>query len=86
MNISKDGKTLYFSDEEIDQNTDGEKKIFVTKRINGKETHTKVPKRNLEKREIIQKNKTNKNETFDFSNEIVIGVNKKREEPKKRRT
>ena len=42
MNISKDGKVLYFSDEEIDNETNGEKKVFVTKRINGKESHVKV--------------------------------------------
>ena len=45
MNISKDGKTLYFSDEEIDNDIDGEKKVFVTKRINGKESHIKTNKR-----------------------------------------
>ena len=48
MNISKDGKTLYFSDEEIDNETNGEKKVFVTKRINGKESHVKVRESNLE--------------------------------------
>ena len=41
MNINKDGRTLYFSDEEIDNETNGEKKVFVTKRINGKETKSK---------------------------------------------
>ena len=45
MNISKDGKTLYFSDEEIDSETNGEKKVFVTKRINGQESHVKAEKR-----------------------------------------
>ena len=45
MNISKDGRTLYFSDEEIDNETNGEKKVFVTKRINGKESHAKAEKR-----------------------------------------
>lgn len=63
MNINKDGKTLYFSDDEIDSNTNGEKKVYVTKRINGKESHQKVEKK-------IKNN-------FDFSNEIVIGVTKK---------
>lgn len=63
MNINKDGKTLYFSDDEIDSNTNGEKKVYVTKRINGKESHQKVEKE-------IKNN-------FDFNNEIVIGVTKK---------
>ena len=63
MNINKDGKTLYFSDDEIDSNTNGEKKVYVTKRINGKESHQKVDKE-------IKSN-------FDFNNEIIIGVTKK---------
>ena len=53
MNISKDGKTLYFSDEEIDSETNGEKKVFVTKRINGKESHVKAEKRNITEGEDI---------------------------------
>ena len=63
MNINKDGKTLYFSDDEIDSNTNGEKKVYVTKRINGKESHQKIEKE--------------KKNNFDFNNEIVIGVTKK---------
>ena len=63
MNINKDGKTLYFSDDEIDNNTNGEKRVFVTKRINGKESHQKAEK-NIKKK-------------FDFNDEIVIGVTKK---------
>ena len=63
MNINKDGKTLYFSDDEIDSCTNGEKKVYVTKRINGKESHQKVDK------DLKSK--------FDFNNEIVIGVTKK---------
>ena len=63
MNISKDGKTLYFSDDEIENSTNGEKKVYVTKRINGKESHSKV--------------ETNQNKMFDFNNEIVIGVTPK---------
>ncbi len=66
----KDGKTLYFSDDEITNETDGEKKVFVTKRINGKESHVKVKKpQNREKKEI-------KTSNFNFNNEIVIGINK----------
>ena len=60
MNISKDGKTLFFSDDEIENNTNGEKKVYVTKRINGKEIHSKI-----EKEENLK---------FDFNDEIVIGV------------
>ena len=60
MNISKDGKTLYFSDDEIENSTNGEKKVYVTKRINGEESHSKIEK-NIDKK-------------FDFNNEIVIGV------------
>lgn len=63
MNISKDGKTLFFSDDEIDKSIDGEKRVFVTKRINGEETHNKIEK---------------KQKKFDFDNEIVIGVNSKK--------
>ena len=63
MNISKDGKTLFFSDDEIENNTNGEKKVYITKRINGEEIHSKIEKE--------------KNIKFDFNNEIVIGVTPK---------
>ena len=63
MNISKDGKTLFFSDDEIENNTNGEKKVYVTKRINGIESHSKVEK------EL--------NKKFDFNDEVVIGVTPK---------
>ena len=63
MNISKDGKTLIFSDDEIAKSLDGEKKVYVTKRINGEETHNKIEK---------------KQKKFDFNNEVVIGVNSKK--------
>ena len=65
MNINRNGKTLYFSDDEIVNDTNGEKKVFVTKRINGKETHTKIVK------------KQNNQDTFNFNNEIVLGVKPK---------
>ena len=71
MNISKDGKTLFFSDDEIDKSIDGEKRVFVTKRINGEETHNKIEK---------------KQKKFDFDNEIVIGVNSKKITNKKNST
>lgn len=51
----------------------GEKRVFVTKRINGKETHTKIEKkRNTTPK---TKNEEENEEKFDFSNEIIIGVN-----------
>ena len=87
MNISKDGRTLYFCDEEIDNDTNGEKKVFVTKRINGKESHIKAEKTNLKKRK--KQEVDNKEETFNFNNEIVIGVNvvedKEKEKQNKRK-
>lgn len=88
MNISKDGRTLYFSDEEIDNDTKGEKKVFVTKRINGKESHVKAEKnRKNNLKNSKQENQSKKEETFDFDNEIVIGVNviEKQENKSKKR-
>lgn len=77
MNINKDGKTLYFSSEEIDNNTiEGEKKVFVTKRINGKESHKKINK-NKEKNSLINDGFNN---AFSFNDEIVIGVNSNKKE------
>ena len=90
MNISKDGKTLYFSDEEIDSETNGEKKVFVTKRINGKESHVKAEKRknigkHLENNKKIQEKETEDDEIFSFNSELVLGVNEAdfKEEKKK---
>lgn len=95
MNISKDGKTLYFSDEEIDSETNGEKKVFVTKRINGKESHVKAEKRknigkHLESEKKIQENEIDDDEIFSFNSEMVLGVNSlededEEEKPKARR-
>ena len=68
MNINKDGKTLYFSDEEIENDTNGEKKVFVAKRINGKETHGKAKKSKHMKEDFDETKK------FNFNDEIVIGV------------
>ena len=80
MNISKDGKTLYFSDEEIDSETNGEKKVFVTKRINGKESHVKAEKRrnigkHLENNRKKQEDENDDDEIFSFNSEMVLGVN-----------
>ena len=90
MNISKDGKTLYFSDEEIDSETNGEKKVFVTKRINGKESHVKAEKRknigkHLENNKKIQEKENEDDEIFSFNSELVLGVNEAdfKEEKKK---
>ena len=77
MNISKDGKVLYFSDEEIDNETNGEKKVFVTKRINGKESHVKV--RENDSKKTAKQNKTSAKDDFFFNNEIIIGLNKEDE-------
>ena len=93
MNISKDGRTLYFSDEEIDNETNGEKKVFVTKRINGKESHVKAEKRknigkHLESEKKIQENEIDDDEIFSFNSEMVLGVNSlenEEEKPKARR-
>lgn len=71
MNINKDGKTLVFSDEEIENETNGEKKVFVAKRINGKESHIKIEKKKNNEEEKVFEPK----EWFDFTDEIVIGVN-----------
>lgn len=90
MNISKDGKTLYFSDEEIDSETNGEKKVFVTKRINGKESHVKAEKRknegkHLEKNMKIQ-DKENDDEIFSFNSEMVLGVNSSNVQEKEKKS
>lgn len=87
MEINKDGRTLYFSDEELDNETTGEKKVFVTKRINGKESHVKASKIKKENKRDIKKENERK-EKFNFNDEIVIGVNfirpeKNEEEEKK---
>ena len=78
MNISKDGKTLYFSDEEIDNEKKGEKKVFVTKRINGKESHVKAEKRKNIGKHLENKNDIKENidddEIFNFNSEMVLGV------------
>lgn len=74
MEINKDGRILYFSDEELDNETTGEKKVFVTKRINGKESHVKASKIKKENKRDIKKENERK-EKFNFNDEIVIGVN-----------
>ena len=88
MNISKDGKTLYFSDEEIDSETNGEKKVFVTKRINGQESHVKAEKRknigkHLEDSTKQQDFEIDDDEIFSFNSEMVLGVNSSDEKEEK---
>lgn len=88
MNISKDGKTLYFSDEEIDSETNGEKKVFVTKRINGQESHVKAEKRknigkHIEDSIKQQDFEINDDEIFSFNSEMVLGVNSSDEKEEK---
>ena len=77
MNINKDGKVLYFSDEEIDNETNGEKKVFVTKRINGKESHVKV--RESVPKASVQKETTERKNDLYSNNEIIIELNNKKE-------
>lgn len=92
MNISKDGRTLYFSDEEIDSETNGKKKVFVTKRINGKESHVKAEKRKSIGRHLENNKKNEENEDdeiFSFNSEMVLGVNasdvKEKEQKRKKK-
>lgn len=61
---------LYFEDDEIVTGKTENKKVFVTKRINGKETHIKqnIPKDTEYKR-------MPNTQGFNFEREIVIGVN-----------
>ena len=87
MNISKDGKTIYFSEDELQKVTDGDKKVYVTKRINEKEKKEKIEKNQKRK----SNKKTNSNETrqnddsFSFDNEIVIGINQNAKKEKNNR-
>lgn len=86
MNINKDGKTLYFSDEEIDHDTNGEKKVYVTKRINGKESHVKASKnsgKHLQTKNPSKHLEQEDENIFNFNHEIVIGVNVKEEKEEK---
>lgn len=72
LKMKNQGKNnlLYFEDDEIVTGKTENKKVFVTKRINGKETHTKqnIPKDTEYKR-------VPNTQGFNFEREIVIGVN-----------
>lgn len=68
-NQNKDN-LLYFADDEIVTGKTENKKVFVTKRINGKETHLKQEiNRETEYKRIPN------TQGFNFEREIVIGVN-----------
>ena len=82
MNINTNGKTLYFSDEEIDTIAGGEKKVFVTKRINGKESHVKAERKRSNTGKHLKKDKEEDEEIFNFNTEIVLGINKSKEKEK----
>ena len=82
MNINTKGKNLYFSDEEIDTIAGGEKKVFVTKRINGKESHVKAERKKSNTGKHLKKDKEEDEEIFNFNTEIVLGINKSKEKEK----
>ena len=82
MNINTNGKNLYFSDEEIDTIAGGEKKVFVTKRINGKESHVKAERKKSNTGKHLKKDKEEDEEIFNFNTEIVLGINKSKEKEK----
>lgn len=67
---------LYFEDDEIVTGKTENKKVFVTKRINGKETHIKQKKAQKQEtpRETEYRRVPN-TQGFNFEREIVIGVN-----------
>lgn len=75
-------RLLYFDDDEIITGKTENKKVFVTKRINGKEVHTKQKKEITEEipRETEYKRVPN-TQGFNFEREIVIGVNNKKQLP-----
>lgn len=61
---------LYFADDELVTGKTEDKKVFVTKRINGKETHVKQEiKKDTEYKRVPN------TQGFNFEREIVIGVN-----------
>ena len=84
MNISKDGKTIFFSDDELKKvmNAEGEKKVYVTKRINEKEKKEKTEKRHKKRnnKKININDKYSNSNSFSFDDEIVIGINKNTKE------
>lgn len=83
MDQIKEKNLLYFGENEIVKDKRENKQVFVTKRINGKETHTKI------QQPIESEYKRVPNtQGFNFEREIVIGVNNKQDnkiENKKRK-
>lgn len=69
---------LYFDDDEIITGKTENKKVFVTKRINGKETHVKQEKqKNDEGPKETEYKRVPNTQGFNFEREIVIDVNNK---------
>ena len=79
MKDPKKENLLYFEDDEILTGKTDAKKVFVTKRINGKETHVKQKKeKTTEKPKETEYKRVPNTQGFNFEREIVIGVNSKR--------
>ena len=76
MKNQSENNLLYFEDDEIVTGKTKNKKVFVTKRINGKETHVKQ-----EKPKETEYKRVPNTQGFNFEREIVIGVNSKKHEP-----
>lgn len=75
MKDQRKNNLLYFADDEIVTGKTENKKVFVTKRINGKETHVKQEKTNINKQEETEYRRVPNTQGFNFEREIVIGVN-----------
>ena len=76
MKNQSENNLLYFEDDEIVTGKTENKKVFVTKRINGKEMHTK--QNSIKETEYKRVPNT---QGFNFEREIVIGVNSKNHMP-----
>lgn len=75
MKEPKEENLLYFGDNEIVKEKKETKQVFVTKRINGKESHNKIEVKAPKETEYKRVPNT---QGFNFEREIVIGVNNKR--------
>ena len=78
MNDQDKSNLLYFSDDEIITGKTDNKKVFVTKRINGKETHIKQKSIKKEEPKETEYKRVPNTQGFNFEREIVIGVNNKK--------
>lgn len=74
MKEPKEENLLYFGDNEIVKEKKETKQVFVTKRINGKESHNKIEVKTPKETEYKRVPNT---QGFNFEREIVIGVNNK---------